>query len=73
MTETLEQFRARLDGAAISSYILVMLVVPLKLWCRTTGGARASSLGWDDTISVVALASANAFFFVCMLGRAFIA
>lgn len=68
MTETLEQFQARLTGAAISTYILVMFVVPLKLWCRASS-SRWRSLGLDDYLCVAALACANAFFYVCMYGK----
>lgn len=58
--------RANLDGSGISTYILIMLVVPLKIWCRTSGGRAV--LGWDDYLSIMALVSANCFFYVCMLG-----
>ncbi|ETS84418.1 hypothetical protein PFICI_02443 [Pestalotiopsis fici W106-1] len=67
MAEDLEQFRARLNGAAISTYILVMLVVPLKLWCRTAVSGW-KGLGLDDYLCVLALACANVFFYICMCG-----
>ncbi|KAF2733359.1 hypothetical protein EJ04DRAFT_565153 [Polyplosphaeria fusca] len=65
--ESLDAFRSRLDGAAISTYVVVMIVVPLKLWCRKrSGGWR--NLGLDDLISVIALLLANAFIYVCLIG-----
>lgn len=68
MAETLSEFKARLDGAAIATYLMVMLVVPLKLWCRVAPG-KTSNLGWDDAICILALLPANAFFYVSMLGN----
>lgn len=68
MAETLEEFRARLNGAATSTYILVMLVVPLKLWCRVTV-AGWKGFGLDDYLCVLALACANVFFYICMCGK----
>ncbi|KAM0816202.1 putative Integral membrane protein [Seiridium cardinale] len=67
MAEDLEYFRARLNGAAISTYVLVMLVVPLKLWCRASSGGWRN-LGLDDYLSVLALGCANVFFYICMYG-----
>ncbi|KAF2649985.1 hypothetical protein K491DRAFT_721173 [Lophiostoma macrostomum CBS 122681] len=65
--ESLADFHARLDGATISTYVLVMCFVPLKLWCRIrSGGGR--NLGMDDVLTVIALLVANAFFYVCVLG-----
>ena len=65
--ESLEDFHNRLDGSAITTYVLVMLFVPLKLWCRMrSGGWR--NLGLDDALTVLALLVANAFFYVCMFG-----
>ncbi|OAL53653.1 hypothetical protein IQ07DRAFT_677114 [Pyrenochaeta sp. DS3sAY3a] len=67
MAESLEAFRRRLDGVAISTYVLVMILVPLKLWCRKrSGGWR--NLGLDDLISVIALCFANAFIWICLIG-----
>jgi hypothetical protein len=68
MEETFEQFRARLNGAAISTYILVMLIVPIKIWCRWSVG-RMQNLGLDDYLCVFALVCANAFFYVCICGK----
>ncbi|KAI4595387.1 hypothetical protein KJ359_007062 [Pestalotiopsis sp. 9143b] len=67
MAESLEEFRARLNGAATSTYVLVMLVVPLKLWCRVTV-AGWKGFGLDDYLCVLALACANVFFYICMCG-----
>ncbi|KAF4980973.1 hypothetical protein FZEAL_3130 [Fusarium zealandicum] len=67
MAESLENYRARLDGAAIATYVMAMLIVPLKLWCRKQSGGVAR-LGLDDALSVVTLVFANVFFFFTMLG-----
>jgi hypothetical protein len=68
MAESLQAFRRRLDGVAISTYVLVMILVPLKLWCRKrSGGWR--NLGLDDLISVIALCFANAFIWICLIGK----
>ncbi|KAF7541823.1 hypothetical protein G7054_g180 [Neopestalotiopsis clavispora] len=61
MAEDLVQFRARLNGAAISTYILVMLIVPLKLWCRAAVSGW-KGLGLDDYLCVLALACAKRLF-----------
>lgn len=65
--ESLESFQRRLDGAAISTYVLVMILVPLKLWCRQKAGGWRN-LGLDDAITVVSLLSANCFFWLCIIG-----
>jgi hypothetical protein len=65
--ESLQDFRARLDGAAISTYILIMLLVPLKLWCRKRAGGW-KNIGLDDAITVLALFIANGFLWVCLIG-----
>jgi len=52
---------------AISTYILIMLLVPLKVYCRKRhGGWR--NVQMDDYMSMVALAVANGFFYVCIIG-----
>ncbi|KAK5108700.1 hypothetical protein LTR62_008105 [Meristemomyces frigidus] len=61
-----ETVRAHLDGAAISTYVLCMIVVPLKIACRLTQGK--TNLGWDDTLVVTALVFANAFFYETYIG-----
>lgn len=66
--ESLQAFRARLDGACISTYVLIMILVPLKLWCRKRAGGWAN-LGIDDLLSVVSLLIANGFFWVCLIGE----
>lgn len=66
-TESLETFRHRLDGATISTYTLVMILVPLKLWCRRRSGGW-SNLGWDDVITVISLLIANGFVWVSLIG-----
>ncbi|KAF2108557.1 hypothetical protein BDV96DRAFT_587417 [Lophiotrema nucula] len=65
--ESLEAFRHRLDGAAISTYALVMILVPLKLWCRKRAGGW-TNLGLDDLITVISLLFANAFVWICLIG-----
>ncbi|UPK96631.1 hypothetical protein LCI18_007566 [Fusarium solani-melongenae] len=67
MAESLDSYRARLDGAAIATYVMVMLIVPLKIWCRKKTGGLAR-LGLDDTLSVVTLVFANVFFYITMIG-----
>jgi hypothetical protein len=66
--ESLQAFRKRLDGAAISTYALIMLFVPLKLWCRKRAGGWAN-LGLDDALTVLSLLVANGFFWVCLIGK----
>lgn len=56
--ETLDAFRARLSGAAISTYVVATLAVPAKIWCRFKV-ARWASLAWDDVLCVVTLLWAN--------------
>lgn len=65
--ESLQVFRKRLDGAAISTYVLIMTLVPLKLWCRKRAGGW-TNLGLDDALSVLSLLIANGFFWVCLIG-----
>jgi hypothetical protein len=66
--ESLVAFRQRLDGIAIFTYILIMVLVPLKIWCRYRNrGWR--NVQWDDYMSIVALALANGFFYVCVIGK----
>ncbi|EMD61100.1 hypothetical protein GGP41_010008 [Bipolaris sorokiniana] len=65
--ESLAAFRQRLDGVAMFTYILIMFLVPLKIWCRYRHrGWR--NVQWDDYMSIVALALANGFFYVCIIG-----
>ncbi|KAJ4250326.1 hypothetical protein NW757_007159 [Fusarium falciforme] len=67
MAESLDSYRARLDGAAIATYVMAMLIVPLKIWCRKKTGGLAR-LGLDDALSVVTLVFANVFFYITMIG-----
>jgi hypothetical protein len=62
-----EAYHRRLDGVAYSTYILIMLLVPLKVYCRKRSG------GWqnvrlDDYMTILALALANGFFYTCIIG-----
>ena len=65
--ETIKAYRMRLDGVAFSTYILIMILVPLKVWCRKRAGGW-SNVRWDDAFSVLALAIANGFFYTCIIG-----
>ncbi|KAF9737394.1 hypothetical protein PMIN06_001201 [Paraphaeosphaeria minitans] len=49
--ETYEEFRSRLDGAIITTYIFAMLVVPLKIWCRKRTGGW-SIMGADEIFTL---------------------
>ncbi|CAH0055992.1 unnamed protein product [Clonostachys solani] len=60
-------FRPRFDGAAISTYVLAMLSVPVKLWCRSRVSGM-QSMGWDDLLCVITLGFSNGFFWVTMIG-----
>ena len=60
--------RGNLDGSAISTYILYMLIVPLKFWCRVQAGGSIKNLGADDYIIGVGVLVANAFFWLTMIG-----
>ncbi|VUC35604.1 unnamed protein product [Clonostachys rosea] len=64
--ESYEAFRARLDGAAIATYILATLAVPAKLWCRTRVGGW-SNVGLDDWLSIATLFWMNVFFWITMI------
>ncbi|KAF2708705.1 hypothetical protein K504DRAFT_381201, partial [Pleomassaria siparia CBS 279.74] len=65
--ESLESFHRRLDGTAISTYILILILVPLKLWCRKRAGGWRN-IGPDDAVSVLALLAASVLFWLCMIG-----
>jgi hypothetical protein len=66
--ESLSSFHTRLLGAAVSTYVIITLLVPLKLWCRVrSGGWR--NLGMDDFITVFGLLVAHAFNLICLIGK----
>jgi hypothetical protein len=65
--EDLDSYRARFNGAIISTYVFVMLVVPAKLWCRITIGGW-SNVRLDDYLSIITLALANGFFWIVAMG-----
>ncbi|KAF1844725.1 uncharacterized protein K460DRAFT_97550 [Cucurbitaria berberidis CBS 394.84] len=65
--ESVDAYIRRLDGVACSTYVLVMLLVPLKIWCRKKAGGWAN-IGLDDIMTVVALLLANGFFYTCIIG-----
>lgn len=62
-----EAIRRSLDGAAISTYILSMVILPAKYWCRLQNGRR--NLGLDDALILVAAIMSNGFFFDAMIGE----
>jgi hypothetical protein len=51
-----------------STYVLIMTLVPLKLWCRKRVGGWGN-LGLDDLLTAVSLLLANSFFYVCVIGK----
>lgn len=59
--------RANLDGSAISTYVLFMLIVPLKFWCRLQSGHK--KLGWDDYLTGMGAITTNTFFYITMIGE----
>ncbi|KAF2832046.1 hypothetical protein CC86DRAFT_85348 [Ophiobolus disseminans] len=65
--ESVEAYRRRLDGVAYSTYILIMLLVPLKLYCRKRSGGW-SNIRLDDYMTVISLLFANGFFYICIIG-----
>ncbi|KAH7073652.1 hypothetical protein BKA63DRAFT_38141 [Paraphoma chrysanthemicola] len=65
--ESIEAYRRRLDGVACFTYILIMIFVPLKLYCRKKSGGW-SNIRLDDYITIIALLIANCFFYVCIIG-----
>ncbi|KAI1342845.1 hypothetical protein F5Y15DRAFT_371183 [Xylariaceae sp. FL0016] len=67
MDESLEAFRKRLDNASIITYVLMMVVVPSKIWCRTREGGTAA-IRLDDYCGAFALVLANTWFYISMLG-----
>lgn len=66
--ESLHEFRMRLLGSALSTYIAVVLVVPLKLYCRVRQGGLAN-LKLDDALTMTALLFASCFTLLCLTGR----
>jgi hypothetical protein len=60
-------YRMRLDGVAYTTYVLITVFVPLKIWCRRRAGGWAN-VGSDDYLTVIALLIANGFFWTCMIG-----
>ncbi|KAF2676292.1 hypothetical protein K458DRAFT_351886 [Lentithecium fluviatile CBS 122367] len=63
--ETYLEFRARFDGAIITTYAVAMVVVPLKVWCRKrTGGWQ--NMGWDELFTLIATLSVSGVFWIVM-------
>lgn len=67
----LDAFRACLDGVAISTYILAMMVVPAKIWCRVKTSSM-SKVGWEEAFSAITLVWVNAVFWILMLRMSFV-
>ncbi|KAH9869189.1 hypothetical protein IAQ61_006394 [Plenodomus lingam] len=65
--ETVDAYILRLDSVGSFTYALVMIIVPLKLWCRRRAGGWAN-IGLDDYLSIASLFFANGFFWVSMMG-----
>lgn len=65
--EDLDSYRARFNGAIISTYVFVMLIVPAKIWCRISIGGW-SNVRLDDYLSIITLALANGFFWIVAMG-----
>ena len=71
--ETYHEFRARFDGAIITTYAVAMIVVPLKLWCRKKAGGW-SNMGLDEVFTVFGAAFVTSVFatiYAGMLSRKF--
>ncbi|KAF2771660.1 hypothetical protein EJ03DRAFT_372623, partial [Teratosphaeria nubilosa] len=62
-----QSIRTNFDGAAFSTYALMSVVVPLQLWGRVQRNGF-TGLGWDDCSVILALASANVFFWASVVG-----
>jgi hypothetical protein len=58
--ESLDTYRMRLLGSALSTYVFIMLLVPLKLYCRVRQGGW-TNLKWDDALTVTTLVFASCF------------
>ncbi|KAF2448669.1 hypothetical protein P171DRAFT_470362 [Karstenula rhodostoma CBS 690.94] len=61
--ETYEAFRARFDGAIITTYAFAMVVVPLKIWCRKRAGGW-SIMGADEIFTLCGAAFVTGVFAV---------
>ena len=62
-----DAYRRSFDGAAISTYVLMMLTVPAKIWCRKQASSNGR-VALDDILSIVSLVFANVFFYLAMIG-----
>lgn len=65
--ESYEAFRGRFDGALITTYVVAMLVVPLKIWCRKRAGGW-SIMGADEIFTLCAAVFVTATFTVIYSG-----
>jgi hypothetical protein len=68
--ETYQQFRARFDGAIITTYIVAMVLVPLKIWCRKRTGGWAN-MGLDELFTLIAMLCVSAVFWAIMTSKFF--
>ena len=67
MMEAQSHFIPRFYGAAISTYVVALLSVPAKVWCRTRINGW-SAFGWDDGLAIASLVFVSAFFWLAMFG-----
>jgi hypothetical protein len=65
--ETYEQFRARFDGAIITTYVVAITLVPLKIWCRKRAGGWRN-MGFDEVLTVLAAGFVTGVFTVIYTG-----
>jgi len=66
-TESLQAYRHRLDGAAVTTLIIVTTAVSCKIWCKQrVGGLRNFDL--HDVLSVITLLLAHVYFWVSICG-----
>lgn len=66
--ETYEAFRARFDGAIITTYVVAMCLVPLKIWCRKSAGGWAI-MGADEIFTLCGAAFVTGVFAVIYSGK----
>lgn len=65
--ETFAEFRTRFDGAIITTYIVAMILVPLKIWCRNRAGGWAN-MGFDEISTLLAAMLVTSVFVVIYTG-----
>lgn len=65
--ETFAEFRARFDGAIITTYVVAMILVPLKIWCRKKAGGLGN-MGFDEISTLLAAGFVTSVFAVIYTG-----